>query len=123
MPIHKGIKLSKQMTPTNEEDKVKIENKTHAQVLRSFMEAMLCTRPNISYAVSLVSRFQSDPRIPHWLTIKRILTYIKDRKDLKLTYQNEDLNFTSYCDPNFVGEQDDRKSISCYIFILQGAIS
>ena len=71
----------------------------------------------------LVSRFQSDPRIPHWLTIKRILTYIKDRKDLKLTYQNEDLNITSYCDPNFVGEQDDRKSISCYIFILQGAIS
>ena len=54
MPIHKGIKLSKQMTPTNEEDKVKIENKTHAQVLRSFMEAMLCTRPNISYVVSLV---------------------------------------------------------------------
>ena len=65
MPIHKEIKLSKKMTPTNEEEKAEMENKSYAQGVWSLLYAMLCIRQDISYVVSLVSIFQIDPRIPH----------------------------------------------------------
>lgn len=55
MPIHKGIKLSKTMALTNEDDEKEMANKSYAQAVGSLMYAMLCTRPDISYAVSLVS--------------------------------------------------------------------
>ena len=53
------------MTPTNEEEKAKMENKSYAQAVWSLLYAMLCTRQDISYVVSFVSIFQIDPRIPH----------------------------------------------------------
>lgn len=55
MPIHKGIKLSKTMALTNEDDEKEMANKSYAQAVGSLMYAMLCTRPDISYVVSLVS--------------------------------------------------------------------
>ena len=65
MPIRKEIQLSKKMTPTNEEEKAEMGNKSYAQAVWSLLYAMLCTRQDISYVVSFVSIFQIDPRIPH----------------------------------------------------------
>ena len=33
----------------------------YASAVGSIMYAMLCTRPNVSYALSVTSRYQSDP--------------------------------------------------------------
>ena len=47
----------------------------------------LGTRPDISYAVGLLSRFNSDPRTRHLTAAKRVPRYLKRTKDLKLEYK------------------------------------
>ena len=39
------------------------------------------TRPDISAAVGILSRFMSDPGTVHWVGIKRILRYLQDTRD------------------------------------------
>ena len=84
------------------------------------MYAMLCTRPDISHAVSVTSRYQSNPGQEHWTAVKAILKYLRRPKDLCLIYGGGDLRVDGYTDSDFQSDVDDRKSTSGYIFILNG---
>ena len=46
------------------------------------------TRPDISFAVNLLSRFSSCPTQRHWNGIKHVLRYLQGTKDLGLYYTN-----------------------------------
>ena len=86
------------------------------------MYAMLCTRPDITYDVSLTSRYQSDPGMEHWTSVKNILKYLNRTKDMVLSYGgDEQLVVNSYTDASWNTDPDDSKSQSGYIFILNGA--
>ena len=101
-----------------------MEHRLYAQVVGSIMYAMLCTRPDLSFAVSLVSRFQSNLGEAHWVAVKRILRYIKGTKNHKMTYSGKHLKVIGYSNFDFSGDTDDGKCTSGYIFLLgQGAIS
>lgn len=52
------------------------------------MYAMLGTRPDLAYAVSIVSRYASRPNNSHWQAVKRIFRYIKGTLDLELTFKD-----------------------------------
>ena len=52
----------------------------------SLMYAMLGTRPDIAFAVSVVSRYSSNPDPGHWQAVKRIFRYLRGTINLKLTY-------------------------------------
>ena len=54
----------------------------------SLMYAMLGTRPDLAYAVSIVSRYASRPNNSHWQAVKRIFRYIKGTLDLELTFKS-----------------------------------
>jgi hypothetical protein len=45
------------------------------------MYAMMCTRPDISFAVGMVSRYQANPGQSHWKAVKKILRYLKGTTD------------------------------------------
>ena len=62
---------------------------------------MLCTRPDIAYAVSVTSRFQSNPGLKHWVAVKAILKYLRRTKDLVLTYGGGYLQLTGFIDSDF----------------------
>jgi len=82
----------------------------------------LCTRPDVSHALSLTSRYQSDPGEEHWTAVKNILKYLKRTKDMFLVYGgNEELVVKGYVDASFNTDPDDSKSQSGYVFILNGA--
>ena len=65
------------------------------------MYAMLCTRPDIAYAASVTSRFQSNPGLEHWVAVKAILKYLRRTKDLVLIYGGGDLQLTGFTDSDF----------------------
>ena len=46
------------------------------------MYAMLFTQPDVSYALSVTSIYQSDPGMGHWVAVKNILKYLKRTKDV-----------------------------------------
>ena len=55
------------------------------------------TRPDIVNAVSIVSRFMSEPSKDHLIAAKRILKYIKGTKSYRITYETEeDFKLTGY---------------------------
>ena len=88
------------------------------------MYAMLCTRPDVSYALSVSSRYQGDPGLEHWAAVKGILKYLRRTKDLLLVYGgDEELIVNGYTDAGFITDPDDFKSQSGYVFILNsGAV-
>ncbi|GJV53950.1 hypothetical protein Tco_1449691 [Tanacetum coccineum] len=63
------------------------------------MYAMTCTRPNVSFALSMVSQHQQNPGEGHWTAVKNILKYLRNTKDWFLVYGREkELRVTGYCD-------------------------
>ena len=77
------------------------------------------TRPDIVNAVSIVSRFMSEPSKDHLTAAKRILRYIKGTKSYGIMYETEkDFKLTGYTDSDWAGSVDDRKSTSGYVFQL-----
>ena len=112
-----GKTLSKTHCPTMADES------PYALAIGSIMYAMLCTRPDVSHALSLTSRNQSDPGVEHWTSVKDILKYLKRTKDMFLVYGgNEELVVKGYVETNFDTDPDDSKSQSGYVFILNGAV-
>ena len=93
----------------------------YASAICSIMYAMLCTRPNVCLAISLAGRYQSNPGVDHWTTVKNILKYLKRTKDMFLVYGGEkELVVNGYVDARFDTDPDDSKSQTGYVFILNG---
>ena len=81
---------------------------------------MLCTWPDICFAIGLVSRYQSNTGLAHWQGVKRIMRNLRGATDLVLCYQGGDLNLRGYSDANCGGDSNESKSTSGYVFTLDG---
>uniref|UniRef100_A0A2N9EJK6 CCHC-type domain-containing protein n=1 Tax=Fagus sylvatica TaxID=28930 RepID=A0A2N9EJK6_FAGSY len=119
-PMEKGCTLSLDQCPKNDEEKNQMSKVPYASAIGSLMYAMLCTRPDICFAVGMVSRYQSNPGPAHWRAVKRILRYLRGTSDHALCYHGEDLRLTGYSDADWASDKDERKSTSGYAFILGG---
>lgn len=120
LPIRHGIHLSKSMCPRTEDERICMSKIPYASAIGSIMYAMLCTRPDVSYALSVTSRYQSDPGMDHWAAVKTILKYLRRTKDVFLIYGEGDLVIRGYTDASFQTDKDDSRSQSGYVFTLNG---
>nr|GEZ52046.1 retrovirus-related Pol polyprotein from transposon TNT 1-94 [Tanacetum cinerariifolium] len=50
---------------------------SYANAVGSLLYLMVCTRPDIAYAVSVVSRYLANPGKSHWEAVKWILKYLR----------------------------------------------
>jgi len=64
-PIKKGLILNLGQCLKTEQEKEKIEDVPHASVVGSLMYVMLCTGPDICFAVTFLSRYQNNSRLTH----------------------------------------------------------
>ena len=88
------------------------------------MYAMVCTRPDIAYAVGVVSRFLSNPGRLHWEAVKWIMKYLRGTSKLKLTFGSEKLVLVGYTDSDMAGDVDNKRSTSGYLMtFLRGVVS
>ena len=73
------------------------------------MYSMVCTKPNLTYAASLISRFMSDPGKEHWTAIKWVFRYVRRTSGFGLVYRKNkgySDKLVGYCDANFCGDLD-----------------
>ena len=84
------------------------------------MYAMICTRSDVTYSLGVVSRYQSNPGENHWKVVKTILKYLRNTKDQWLIYEECDLKLVGFTDFNFQSDHDDSKSMSGYIYTING---
>ena len=92
----------------------------YASTVGSLMYAMLCTRPDICFTVGMVSRYQSNPGLDHWVAVKHILKYLRRTINYMLVYSGRDLIPIGYTDSDFQSDIDSRKSTSGSVFTLGG---
>src|ERR1700678_4784584 len=82
-------------------------------------------RPDISFAVQHLSQFMSNPGPAHWTAVKRVFRYLNGTRSLGITFhKGGEVKPLAYSDADWGSDQNDRKSISGYIFIMSaGPIS
>ena len=85
----------------------------------------LVPRPDISFAVVVLCRYQSNPGLEHWKAAKKVMRYLQGTKDYMLTFKRTDsLEVVGYSNSDFTGCPDNRKSTFGYVYPLAaGAIS
>ena len=121
LPLHHGIKLSKAQCPSTSDELDRMSRIPYASAIGSIMYAMTCTRPDISFALSMVSRYQQNPGEGHWTAVKNILKYLRNTKDRFLVYGGEnELRVSGYSDASFQTDSDDCCSQSGWVFLLNG---
>jgi hypothetical protein len=81
----------------------------------------VCTRPDISYAVSQISKKMQSPNEEDWMLVKRILRYLQRTKNAKLVYHAKPKELVGFSDASYAPNSEDRKSISGYLFQMNGA--
>lgn len=75
------------------------------------------TRINISYAVSVVSRFMAHPQELHALAVTHIYRYLKGTANLALLYRwRENNNLFGFTDADWAADTYDRKSTTGFVF-------
>lgn len=88
-------------------------------VLGCLMYIMLCTRPDLSTSVNILSRYTNKNNKELWQCLKRVLRYLKGTIDLKLVYKQCDFTniLCGYVDSDWGGSDiRDRKSTTGYLF-------
>ena len=70
----------------------------YALMIGSIMYAMLYTKPGMIYAVSVTSKFQTNPSKEYWNDVKYILEYLRMTKDIVQMYRDGELKVDGYID-------------------------
>ncbi|KAL5551727.1 hypothetical protein UlMin_001903 [Ulmus minor] len=99
-----------------------MEKVPYSSAIGSVMFTMVSTRLDISHAISVLSRFMSNPEKEHWLGMKWLLRYLKGRSDVGLIYEKsgKSIWLEGYADSDYGADRDNRKSITSYFFNLNG---
>jgi hypothetical protein len=90
LPMSHGITLSKKECPSEPDEQERIIVISYASAIGSIMYAMLCTRPDVSYALCATSRYQSNYGDTHWTIVKNILKYLTRTKKVLLVFGGEE---------------------------------
>ncbi|XP_052288532.1 uncharacterized mitochondrial protein AtMg00810-like [Citrus sinensis] len=111
-PVECGVKLSKH-------DEGEDIDPTFFKSLVGSLHYLTCTRPDILYAVGLVSRYMENPKTAHFKAAKRILRYIKGTTNFGLLYSfSNDYKLVGYSDSDWGGDVNDRRSTTGFVFFM-----
>ena len=74
----------------------------------------------MAHAIGVVSRYMSNPGKEHWQAVKWILRYLRGTSSVGLLFGgvDGDISLRGYCDLDYAGDRDGRKSVSGYVFTL-----
>jgi hypothetical protein len=117
-PVAMGTRL--EATVDTDED---FDSRIYQSAIGSLMYAMLGTRPDIAYAVSMLGQFSINPSTTHWAAVKRVFRYLGGTMHQTLVFDgNEDkIGLHGYCDSGHAGDLETRKCTSGYVCFLSGA--
>jgi len=121
-PLVNHFRLSTSQCPRSVEETEDMSKVLYASAVGCLMYAMVCTRPDIAQAVSVVTKFLANLGRQYWNTVKWIFRYLKGTTDLSITFarQKGDVSTTGYVDVDYAGDLDDKRSTTGYVFTLAG---
>ncbi len=93
--------------------------KDYQSMVGSIMYAMIQTRPDICYSVTILSRYNHNPNVKHIAAVKRVLRYLRGTLDYGVTY-GTDSGLVGYTDADWASDVESRRSLGAYVFLLYG---
>jgi hypothetical protein len=92
----------------------------YSQIIGSLMYLASVARPDISFAVSKLSRFMSNPGIDHWHALERVMRYLYGTMSYVIHYSGHPAVLKGYSDANWISGVDNIKATSGYVFSFGG---
>nr|GEV67016.1 retrotransposon protein, putative, Ty1-copia subclass [Tanacetum cinerariifolium] len=118
IPMQERLDLNKTQGASTPKEVKRMQNVHYASKVGSVMYSVRCTRPDVAFAHNITSRFQQNPNESHWTSMKNILKYLRNTKDLFLVYGKNpkaELRVDCYCNVRFETDIYDMKSLKRYI--------
>ena len=124
-PMNTPLPHNIHLEPYTESETSSEDRLLYQSMLGSVMYAMLWTRPDLGYAVSLLGRFSANPGPEHWSCMKHGLRYLQGTKDMAIEYDGTaPFNFHGFSDSDWAEDRATRRSTSGNVFLMaKGAVS
>ena len=118
-PIATPLEPGKKFHELSSDDE-SFDTQTYQQAIGCLTYLSVTTRPDIAAAVGILSQYMSKPSKEHWMGVKRVLRYLKGTINYGIKYSSnkEEKDLVGYCDSDWAGDIDTRKSTSGYVFQL-----
>jgi len=95
-----------------------VDPSKYRQLIGSLMY-LVNTRPDICFAVNILSQFQVDPKHDHWIAAKHVLRYMRGTIHYYLKYdRRNDVHLLGYTDSNWGGNEQDGRNTTGGCFSL-----
>jgi hypothetical protein len=111
--LFKAIPFEGQATPN--------QSMAYQQRIGSLIYPAIITRPDIAFAVSVLSQFNQNPSPQHLAEADRVIAYLYHSRYLAIEYSNEHPRqevFQAASDASFADDQETRKSSQGFILSL-----
>jgi hypothetical protein len=95
---------------------------SYQSIVKSLMYIMLKIRFDITYSISVISRYVSNLTQIHWQAVKRIFRYLRETHQMKLIFSKVLKSLKSYTNSNWAENQNTRRLISKYAFNVDNEI-
>uniref|UniRef100_A0A1J3IYK5 Retrovirus-related Pol polyprotein from transposon TNT 1-94 n=1 Tax=Noccaea caerulescens TaxID=107243 RepID=A0A1J3IYK5_NOCCA len=120
-PLATHFRLKSLTKDERKEEAVHMEDTPYASAVGSLMYAMIGSRPDIAYAVGVISRFMSNPGRDHWTAVKWVLRYLRGSSKASLTFtKDKSFSIDGFCDSDYATDLDRRRSVTGFIFQVWG---
>uniref|UniRef100_A0AAV1VJJ4 Integrase catalytic domain-containing protein n=1 Tax=Peronospora matthiolae TaxID=2874970 RepID=A0AAV1VJJ4_9STRA len=122
-PCATGLKLSKSQSPATDEERRKMQSRPYRSLIGCLLYITTCTRPDISFVVTQLSRFLENPGAQHWNAAIRVLRYLKTTRQHGIIYKGGTGSVTAeaYSDADWGSNLDDRRSVSGVMIMIGNA--
>jgi len=92
----------------------------YREIVGSLIYAMTCTRPDLSWIVTVLSQHLANLSEEHCVALKHVLRYLKGSLHFELCFRkcNDGLQLIGFSDADWASSVDDRRSTSGYCFSL-----
>ena len=114
------FKLSSVLSLRADEEKQYMSHVPYENAVGNLTYVMVSTRPVISHAVGVVSRFMENPGKEHWQAVKWVLRYLRGASDHCIIFNGSEGLVCGYVDSDYAGDLDKRRSTTSYVFTLAG---
>ena len=119
-PLATHCRLSYALCPQSNEEIDYTSRVPYSSVVGSLMYAMVCSRPDLAYAVSAISRYMEKPNKEHWKAVQWIMQYLCESSSVFLQFGKNRDGVIGYVDSDYVGDLDKRRSLTGYMLTIGG---
>ncbi|KAG8498449.1 hypothetical protein CXB51_004962 [Gossypium anomalum] len=106
------------LSPQSDDEIEYMSHVSYSSTAGCLIYTMVCSRPDLSYAVSVVSRYMVNPGKEHWKAVQWILRNLRGTTDVCLQFGRAENGVIGYVDADFAGDLDRRRSLTGYVFTI-----